>query len=401
MHLTRLYCRRMDPSKSEFVRKGLSERFSNRNMRKVKISAQVTATFTLLEAFGNCVNVVIWMSMASPVQDKSFYKQTGPLPTGMLLSFVLLPYIFLMNTGHNRSRVVDNGWANVLKNVLPCNSASLPNDNQRVDDNNPRENAQVQQSIKCKWGVFRSINTKQRSIVKPFSNQDGCKDNNDSAIYTIFRKEHCLPSISNDVNSLNMNVPIYEGPCTSKSAMQNYTRSISQDDDSDLQDKESRIYLRSQIVSSMLSNVRNEKLYIKYFTRLLSFEDALKNGHVSNDISSDYLCTVSLADTTTKTKSKGKKSKHSGYTLENQLGSSEMKNNWCSDTIETVKEGIKDNEHNCIGDIKSRIEMRTIFLRSKIDMINSMQFNEYGESLYEEFFNRLIEMEEDFIEDNC
>ena len=91
-------------------------------MRKVKVSAQVTAAITLLEAFGNFVNVVIWICISNLTkyeQNGSFYAQTGPLPQGMLLYFVLLSYTFLMNTRHNRYRVVDNGWATVLKNVLP------------------------------------------------------------------------------------------------------------------------------------------------------------------------------------------------------------------------------------------------------------------------------------------
>ena len=54
---------------------------------------------------------------------------------------------------------------------------------------------------------------------------------------------------------------------------------------------------------------------------------------------------------------------------------------------------IKDMQLNFIGDIESRIKMRT-------DIINSIQFNEYDENMYDEFLERLINMEEDLVEEN-
>ena len=62
---------------------------------------------------------------------------------------------------------------------------------------------------------------------------------------------------------------------------------------------------------------------IQYFTRLLRFEDDLKNGHISSVPIDEYLDTE-VNDTSTKTKSKGKKGKKSGHVLENQLALTEM-----------------------------------------------------------------------------
>ena len=316
-------------------------------MKKVEVSAQVTATITLLEVFGNSVFVVIWFFITT----RDGY---ATIAVGMLLNFVILSYMFSINTGENRGRVVDNGWANVFKHVLKCGNSSLPNENQEQPNHRLPQNGPVQQSSKDKGIISRSLNTRQTTMVKPFSNWDVCKHNTNGAIYTIFRKEHCLPSTSKDVCTLDLNVPIYEEePCSSKVMRQNYTKSISSDDDTDLQEEDCRISLRWKIISSMLSNVRNEKIYIHYFTRLLSFEDSLKNGHMSNVFSSEYF-----------------------------------------DAADLVEEEIKDIQHKFSGDIGSRIKMRT-------DIINSIQFYERDEDIYEEFLERLITMEETLIEDHC
>ena len=64
------------------------------------------------------------------------------------------------------------------------------------------------------------------------------------------------------------------------------------------------------------------------------------------------------------------------------------------DTADLVEEEINDIQHSFTRDIESRIKMRT-------DMLNSIQFHERDEDMYQEFLERLITMEEDLIVDNC
>ena len=42
----------------------------------------------------------------------------GTLIQGMSAAYVVIPYLFLMNTSYNKYRVVEFGWKNVLKNIL-------------------------------------------------------------------------------------------------------------------------------------------------------------------------------------------------------------------------------------------------------------------------------------------
>jgi hypothetical protein len=171
-------------------------------MRKVQVSAQVTATITLLEVLSNSVHVVIWYFIAA----RDGY---ATLTQGMLFQFVILSYAFSINTGDNRSRVVDHGWANVFKHVLQCGNSSLLNENQEQPNQRPPQNGPVQQSNKDNGIISRSLNTRQTNMVKPFSNRGGCKHNTNGAIYTIFRKEHCLPSTSKGVSTLDLHVLLH------------------------------------------------------------------------------------------------------------------------------------------------------------------------------------------------
>ena len=38
----------------------------------------------------------------------------------MMLHFVILSYAFLMNTTSNKNRIIEEGWTNVLKNMVFC-----------------------------------------------------------------------------------------------------------------------------------------------------------------------------------------------------------------------------------------------------------------------------------------
>ena len=89
------YFSKIDPSENKFAAKSLSERFRNRNMRRVKVNAQVTSVITLLEAVGNCVSVIFIFISVTRLGGHGALAQT------IVLYFVILPYAFLMNTKHN------------------------------------------------------------------------------------------------------------------------------------------------------------------------------------------------------------------------------------------------------------------------------------------------------------
>ena len=100
----------LDPSRSANAAE-LPESTNNRNLRRMKISCQVTAAISLLEIIGNMICTMIWLLMAKHIGNDS-------LLLGLTLYFILLPYTFLMNTHDNRNIVVEDGWQIVIKNLF-------------------------------------------------------------------------------------------------------------------------------------------------------------------------------------------------------------------------------------------------------------------------------------------
>ena len=53
----------------------------------------------------------------------------GSLIAVMSTYLVILPYAFLMNTEHNKNRIIEGGWKNVLKNIFRGTYTSLEVEN--------------------------------------------------------------------------------------------------------------------------------------------------------------------------------------------------------------------------------------------------------------------------------
>ena len=88
---------------------------------------------SFLEASSNLIYVVIL----------AIIVRTGYLT---LLQFItpymlILPYAFLMNTSHNKNRVIEHGWKNVFMNVVRKgnNSAVILYENNQKNANNSKE----------------------------------------------------------------------------------------------------------------------------------------------------------------------------------------------------------------------------------------------------------------------
>ena len=76
-------------------------------MKKLFVNAQVTATISLIEMGTN----VLHTTLLKYFRGTNFYN----LLQSMIVYDIVLPYAFLMNTSHNKKRIVESGWKNVLK----------------------------------------------------------------------------------------------------------------------------------------------------------------------------------------------------------------------------------------------------------------------------------------------
>ena len=89
-----------------------------RNVRKVKVNAQVTFVIYILETVANLSIFIVW-----------FFVNHGnnnlTLTLSVLWFNVILPYTFLMNTSHNKNLVSDEGWWNTIRNTLGLSENSV------------------------------------------------------------------------------------------------------------------------------------------------------------------------------------------------------------------------------------------------------------------------------------
>ena len=74
-------------------------------MKKVKTNAQVTSMVCIIETAVVSLN---WIA----------FGLIGFWILLFILYLVLLPYFFLMNTSHNKERVIEHGWKNVVGNSI-------------------------------------------------------------------------------------------------------------------------------------------------------------------------------------------------------------------------------------------------------------------------------------------
>ena len=110
--------------------------------KKIRVNAQVTFVTSILEmicTFLTMIVVVIFKTATFPV-----------IISIMITYLILLPCAFLMNTSHNKRRVIEHGWRNVLRNTFglssmpsnpDCNQGAKINENKTSSSFQKRRNA--------------------------------------------------------------------------------------------------------------------------------------------------------------------------------------------------------------------------------------------------------------------
>ena len=116
----------VEPSEHNIAANMLPKDVQHRNMRKVKINAQVTFVIYNLECVANTSIFVMWGIVHGQSNQVT-------LALAILWFHIILPYTFLMNTSHNKKLLTDEGWWNTIKNAFgysrnsDTNAISSPN----------------------------------------------------------------------------------------------------------------------------------------------------------------------------------------------------------------------------------------------------------------------------------
>ena len=169
----------------------------------------------------------------------------------MFLYMILLPYAFLMNTSHNKKRVVEYGWSNVFKNLI-----RKPNNIVRDDINCPKSNVRLHHIstnlTHQEVGVHSSTNRPSNDVLA-----------------TDFETSEMGIIISPDVS-------VSVEPCSSKGTSIPMVLNANK---LKLKDEVSSVILIEQrFISKMREHIDDEPKYLEFFKDFVSFQDHCNQG---------------------------------------------------------------------------------------------------------------------------
>ena len=197
-------------------------------MRKLLVNAQIKAMISLVELLSN-VGYILLVAFTT----KTSYITLIQI---MMLYMIVLPYAFLMNTSHNKNRIIEHGWKNIVRNIFVKPNMTISQDT----DNSLHE-------IKTLSNVKSDDNKKSSNV----------------SMDVFVTETSGIPSVLTDnMKALSKNT-INDGNKPSTSG-------------------EQRIRVKSpsrRLISKMLNAIENEDEYIKVFQSFVMYIDHCKRGN--------------------------------------------------------------------------------------------------------------------------
>ena len=220
----------------EVADNALSHDINAINQRKVMVNAQVKAMISLLELSSNVIYTVIL----------SFTVKTSyaTLVQWIFLYMILLPYAFLMNTSHNKNRIVEYGWINVFKNLITKKTNSVSH-----DTSNDNENTGV-------YNISGKLQHRENPLTKEMIGNSS--------------QQHDLPRVDAD------NVIPFVEPSSSKGTSIPMVLGIQKRRQASKMHGE--MVIRAQLISNMREHIDDAIKYLEFFKDFVQFEEHCKEG---------------------------------------------------------------------------------------------------------------------------
>ena len=267
--------RKIDPASNAIASEGLSKSKNADNMRKMRVNAQITAVTSILEIAGNIVQWAIWILITK-------FVGLGSLIQSILLYFVVLPYVFLMNKSHNKNRIIEDGWINVLKNaigtgrIFRIRKTSVKIDIQPFDSKAAQNMIDKKDNIVTPPTLFRKIFSKQNSRVLPISENNG-------GIKTISTKPIDEKHVKEDKSTLTICMPSNdEIPSCSPISSLKYHQEPREHKIKQCDSIDGLKGCRHEMILNLLENVKDEEVYIRSFRELVGYEESVERDKDSS-----------------------------------------------------------------------------------------------------------------------
>ena len=281
----------------------------------------------------------------------------------MSLYMILLPYAFLMNTSHNKNRLVEYGWSNVIKNVLMKQKNAVNN----TDDISDSANSRIQ-SISDKLQHKKPDGFDSKRVVKTVRRCD----------------------ISQNIAMENIKTPhvvMISEPCSSKGTSVPMALNVQNLPTADKVPTEMSVEHR--LVTNMRDHIDDELKYLQFFKEFVSFQDHCDKG---KDVSQFQTKNEIQCYTTTKNRAKNSNSfqrtKNPSYKTKSK--SFTTSKDYLSPDVDFVKRGahisLSENQRN-------RMEQRA-------HLLSRLQMYSRRNSTYDSYKDKLVDLEESFMNAN-
>ena len=190
--------RQVQPSATNHAVNMLSEEIQQRNMKKVKVNVQITFIIYIIESVANVSVWVVWFLVFQKSNDVSRMLS-------VLWYHLILPYIFLMNTSHNKNLVVDDGWETTIRNTFinprPFNffkSATISNIFRRFNRNG--------QNMVEQYKETDSVNSDSNMNKKTECSHQNC-NNEEKTTSEVLSVSKSVEAINRRENGNTINIP--------------------------------------------------------------------------------------------------------------------------------------------------------------------------------------------------
>ena len=270
-----LIYRQLEPSPNNAAANSLAEVVQMRNLRKLKINVNVTFIIWIFEWVANLFIYVTF------IVNKKLNSTFGMGVNGMLWYYVILPNMHLMNTPHNKDRVIDDGFKNTVKNGLGLPfHLKVTADSSRNGERNREENGNNLTSSKTRKTAKSSFIRKQKLARNDMNEADTLPKAN------TFPLENLQCNVTNTLNDkpstsngLFESIERYQREC----AIQKSSSLSDEDDSATCIQKHLRFQTVESIICHMRENVHSEEAYLHYFLQLIQYEENVKDNKVSQD----------------------------------------------------------------------------------------------------------------------
>ena len=308
----------------------------------------------------------------------NFYNLIG----AMVVYDVLLPYSFLMNTSHNKDRVVQLGWKNVFKNIIGKSNNSVEYDpnfsNETKSKRKPLHKDKIPHKRETGDKIFTISPSKIDRYVKKVDNSwilDVPVDDEPST-------SKGVESSSSDISPLSPVMLIQQE--INQGENKNSSDDLAKMETEDESDEQ--ITIEKGLVSKMIIFIEDEEKYIQVFKDFVSLQDHCRAGKEIGELLLEH--EINYYDPPIKNQSKNRNSKH------NHQSQDQIKSNSSSENVTPHPEG----KRNLCPEQNLSLEEQQNYRRGKRQiLLDKLKSYTRLDLSYESLKEELINLEEGFM----